>query len=63
MKKYKVEKSKFPEGNKTHLVILDAHSEHGYNYQRVFKGSYKECLEEKRRREEIENSIFREVLQ
>ena len=43
--KYKVEKSEYPEGNKTQLVVMYKTSEHGYNIQRVFKGTYKECIE------------------
>lgn len=41
---YKVEKSKYPEDNKTHLVIRYSTSQYGINYQRVFKGTYKECI-------------------
>lgn len=52
MKKYKIEKSIFPEGKNTHLVVMYSTSEHGYNYQRVFKGSREEC---KIKKEELEN--------
>ena len=43
--KYKVERSKYPERNKTHLVFRYSVSSHGYNIKRVFKGTYKECIE------------------
>ena len=46
--KYKVERSKFPERNKTHLVFRYSVSSHGYNIKRVFKGTYKECIEKAR---------------
>lgn len=46
--KYKVERSKFPERNKTHLVFRYSVSSHGYNIKRVFKGTYKECIDKKK---------------
>lgn len=46
--KYKVERSKYPEGNKTHIVFRYSVSNHGYNIKRVFKGTYKECIEKAR---------------
>lgn len=41
--KYKIERSEFPEGDKTHLIIRYSSTPHGYGYGRVFKGSYKDC--------------------
>lgn len=54
MKKYKVEKSMFPENEKTHLVVLYSMSEYGRNIQRVFKGRYQECVNRKKELEEYE---------
>lgn len=54
MKKYKVEKSMFPENEKTHLVVLYSMSEYGRNIQRVFKGRYKDCIKRKKELEEYE---------
>lgn len=45
--KYKIERSEFPEEDKTHLIIMQSATEGqgfgGFCYKRVFKGSYKEC--------------------
>ena len=49
---YRVEKSNFPEGNKTHLVVKYSKTPRGYGYGRVFKGTFKEC--QKYRDERIE---------
>lgn len=46
--KYSVVKSKEPEDDKTHLVVYECHSLYGHNYQRVYKGTYKECCEQKK---------------
>lgn len=51
MKKLKVEKSKFPEDNKTHLVVQYSESQNGYGIGRIFKGTYKECVSYKKRLE------------
>ena len=53
--KYKVERSKYPEDNKTHLVVRYSVSSHGYNIQRVFKGTYKECVNKKKELKNIKN--------
>lgn len=45
MIKYKVEKSNYPEGSNKYLVVKYTTSKYGMNIQRVFKGTYKECLE------------------
>lgn len=52
MKKLKIEKSLFPEGNKTHLVVLYSLTEYGIGTKRIFKGTYNECKEYKK---ELEN--------
>ena len=53
--KYKVERSKYPEGNKNHLVFRYSVSSHGYNIKRVFKGTYKECIDKKKELEMLGN--------
>ena len=45
-KSYKIEKSAFPEENKTHIIVMTSTTPHGYGYGRVFKGTYKECQEQ-----------------
>ncbi|MBO7080019.1 MAG: hypothetical protein J6W64_09455 [Bacilli bacterium] len=54
MKKLKIEKSLYPEGNKTHLVVLYSLTEYGIGTKRIFKGSYDECKEYKK---ELENEV------
>lgn len=46
VKSYKIEKSAFPEENKTHIIVMTSVTPHGYGYGRVFKGTYKECQEQ-----------------
>lgn len=46
--KLKVEKSEFPDEEGTHLLVQHSVSNHGYGYRRLFKGTYKECLEKKK---------------
>lgn len=52
-KTFVVEKSKYPEDKKTHLVIMKSFTEHGLNEQRIFKGTYQECVNEKKRIEDV----------
>lgn len=40
---YVVEKSNNPEGNKEYLVVYECETPHGYNYQRIYKGTLKDC--------------------
>lgn len=47
--KYKVEPSNDEKGK--YIVFHITKSLRGYNYQRVFKGNYRECYKEKRRLE------------
>lgn len=51
MKKLKVEKSLYPDDKGTHILFLYSESERGINIKRIFKGSRRKCLEEKRRLE------------
>lgn len=47
--KYQVEPSKEPDDEGKYIVFHITKSLRGYNYQRVFKGNYRECYKEKRR--------------
>lgn len=49
--KYQVEPSKEPDDEGKYIVFHITKSLRGYNYQRVFKGSYKDCYKEKQRLE------------
>lgn len=40
---YVVEHSKEPSGDKEYLVVYECETDKGCNYQRVFKGTLKEC--------------------
>lgn len=46
--KYKIKKSEFPDADGTHLVVMYGFNEYGSFSQRIFKGSYEECLEKKK---------------
>ena len=55
--KYKIEKSKEPVDGKNYIVVFESETLSGFNYQRVFKGTYEECQKmkkffEKRRRKQ-----------
>ena len=54
MRKFIIEKSNYPDQSGTHLVIMHSSTQYGENYQRVFKGSRKECIEKKKELEKIE---------
>lgn len=54
VKKYIIEKSNYPDETGTHLLIMHSSTEYGENYQRVFKGSYKECLLKKEKLQRLE---------
>lgn len=58
MKKLKVEKSLYPEEEKTHIVFLYSSSKCGVNCERIFKGTYKECEVYKKR---LENANKRHI--
>lgn len=53
-KKYIVEKSNYPDDNGTHILIMHSSTPHGENYQRIFKGSHKECLAKKEKLQRLE---------
>lgn len=52
MKRLKIEKSLYPDGEKTHLVNLISETKRGCNSRRIFKGTYKECRKFKKELEE-----------
>ena len=54
IKKYIVEKSNYPDQTGTHLLIMHSSTKYGENYQRIYKGSYKECLAKKAKLERLE---------
>ena len=54
IKKYTVEKSNYPDEEGTHLVIMHSVTQYGDSYQRVFKGSRKDCLAKK---DELEKGV------
>ena len=43
MEKIKVERSLYPEGTKTHIVLLFTETKGGCGVRGLFKGSFKEC--------------------
>lgn len=49
--RYKVEPSKDHKEDGDYVLFHEIETLRGYNYQRVFKGSYKECCKEKNRLE------------
>ena len=51
MKKLKVERSLYPSDNRTHVLFLYTETERGFGAKRIFKGTRRKCLEEKRRLE------------
>ena len=63
MKKYKIVTSKYPEGNKTHIIECHSWSLQGESYTRCFKGSKVECekylekLKRTRKGDSNENNI------
>lgn len=48
----RVEKSLYPEGENTHILVLESSTEHGWNFEGIFKGTKKECIEKKKELEE-----------
>ncbi len=48
MNKYVIQKSKEPDDEGDYVLFHETSSKRGMNCQRVFKGTYKECLERKR---------------
>lgn len=49
--KYFIERSKYPTDDITHVLWYESESMSGSGYKGVWHGSYRECLEEKERRE------------
>ena len=50
--KLRIEKSKYPTDEITHVLWLETESLSGYGYRGIFKGTYQECFKEK---EKLEN--------
>lgn len=50
--KLKVEKSNYPEGENKYILVLESSTEHGWNFEGIFKGTRKECLAKKNELEE-----------
>lgn len=53
-KKYIIEKSNYPDDTGTHILIMHSSTEYGENYQRIFKGTRKECLVKKEKLQRLE---------
>ena len=51
--RYVVEKSKFPDDDGTHVVFYESETLGGSCYKRVFKGTFRECQEFKKERENV----------
>lgn len=49
--RYFIEKSKYPTDDITHVLWYESQSLSGSGYRGVCHGSYKQCLQEKKRRE------------
>lgn len=58
--KYYVEKSKEPNDNGKYILFHEVKSLRGYNCQRVFKGSFKQChIEKKKLEEKMRDDIYK----
>lgn len=51
--RYVVEKSRFPDDDGTHIVFYESKTLGGSCYKRVFKGTFRECQEFKKERENV----------
>lgn len=51
--KYIISKSNYPNDDGTHVVFYESETLNGVGYKRVFKGSYKECQNFKKERENV----------
>lgn len=51
VKKYIIERSNYPDERGTHILFLHSSTQHGENYQGVFKGTHKECVQHKQKLE------------
>lgn len=49
---YRIEKSKYPDTEGTHVIFRYYQTKYGFNAGRVFKGTYKQCKE---KMEELKN--------
>lgn len=60
--KYQVEPSKEPDDEGKYIVFHITKSLRGCNYQRVFKGSFKECHNEKEKLEKIRKENIKKYI-
>lgn len=51
--RYFIERSKEPEGLKTHILFYESETFSGSCIKRVFKGTYQECKKEKEVRQSV----------
>lgn len=51
--RYVVQPSRYPNDDGTHIVLYESETLNGVGYKRVFKGSYKECQNFKKERENV----------
>ena len=51
-RKLRVEKSLYPEEEKTHILVLETETEHGGSIGRIFKGTRRECFKRKKEMED-----------
>ena len=49
---YEIRLSKEPIEDKRYILTLESETAHGYNYERILKGTYQEC---EKLKEELEN--------
>ncbi len=56
--RYKIEESKEPEDDKKYIVFYESETLCGYNYQRVFKGTKKECIKKKKELEKRRRKLW-----
>lgn len=56
-KKLKIEKSKYPTEEVTHVLWLETNTPRGINYRGIFHGTYQQCLEEKERLEKGDKDV------
>ncbi len=46
--KFRIEKSLYPEETNTHILVMESSTEHGWNFEGIFKGTKQECIEKKK---------------
>ena len=56
-KKLKIEKSKYPTKEATHVLWLETNTPRGINYRGIFHGTHQQCLEEKEKLEKGDKDV------